>query len=313
MRRSAAVVAVVLGVLVTAGCGEAQESVSWPPLGPLGSESSGPWRAVWDMGGALDPSSRNPCARGSLECMDRVLDEMSARLDRQARRCDHLAPFALMYRQVTEEVAASARGGRYRSPEYAIHLDAVFATLYFHAADAWREGRKDDVPRAWRLAFAAAERRELPALGNMLLGMNAHISRDLPYALAATGLRTADGKDAEPDVVAVNGDIARAQEPMLRDVAERFDPTVAGLEDIGTLFDPASIDSLIARWRLEAIANARALLAADTVSERRAVDARIDANATTRALVLWAAAREQGKPAAISARDRHCERARDRG
>ena len=39
----------------------------------------------------------------------------------------------------------------YRSPEYAIHLDAVFATLYFRAADAWREGRKDDVPRAWRV------------------------------------------------------------------------------------------------------------------------------------------------------------------
>ena len=311
MRRPAAVVALVL--VVTAGCGGTQEAVPWPPLSPLGAESSARWRAVWDMGGPLDPTARNPCARGSLACMDRVLEEMSARLDRQARRCDHLAPFALMYRQVTDEVASSAREGRYRSSEYAIHLDAVFATLYFRAADAWREGRKDDVPRAWRLAFASAERRELPALGNMLLGMNAHISRDLPYALAATRLQTADGADAEPDVVAVNEDIARAQEPMLRDVAERFDPTVASLHDLGALFDPASIDALVARWRLEAIANARDLLAADTGSERRAVDARIDANATTRALVLWRAAKGQGTPAAIAARDRHCERARDQG
>ena len=245
--------------------------------------------------------------------MDRVLAEMSARLDREARRCDHLAPFALMYRQVTDEVAASARAGRYRSPAYAIHLDAVFATLYFRAADAWREGRKDDVPRAWRLAFAAADRRELPALGNMLLGMNAHISRDLPYALAATGLRTADGADAEPDVVAVNKDIARAQQPMLRAVAKRFDPTVARLNNLGTVVDPAAIGSLIARWRLEAIANARDLLAAKTTAERRAVDARIDANATTRALVLWEATKAQGTPAARAARDRYCERARARG
>lgn len=312
MRRSAAA-ALMLVLLVMAGCGETQEAEPWPPLAPLGSESSVSWRAVWSMGGPLDPSSRNPCARGSLQCIDRVLDEMSARLDRQARRCDHFAPFALMYRQVTDEVASSAREGRYSSPEYAIHLDAVFATLYFRAADAWREGRKDDVPRAWRLAFAAAGRRELPALGNMLLGMNAHISRDLPYALAATGLHTADGADAEPDVVAVNEDIARAQQPMLRDVAERFDPTVASLNDLGAFFDPVAIDSLVARWRLEAIANARDLLAADTAAERRAVDARIDANATTRALVLWQAAKGQGTPAVIAARDRYCEQARDRG
>ncbi len=230
--------------VAAAGCGGADKAAPWPPLAPLGAQTGGSWRAVWDMGGPLDPSSRNPCARGSLPCMSRVVDEMSARLGRMARTCDHLAPFALMYRQVTDEVAASARAGRYRSPEYAIHLDAVFATLYFHAADAWRDGRKDEVPRAWRLAFAAADRRELPAIGNMLLGMNAHISRDLPYALAATGLRTADGEDAQPDVVAVNKDIARAQAPMLRDVARRFDPTVGKLSDLGTIVDPREIGSI---------------------------------------------------------------------
>ncbi len=303
----------MLVLAVVAGCGETQRAEPWPPLAPLGAGTGASWRAVWNMGGPLDPSSRNPCGRGSRQCMDRVLGEMSARLDREARRCDHLAPFALMYRQVTDEVASSARAGRYRSPEYAIHLDAVFATLYFRAADAWRAGRKDDVPRAWRLAFAAADRRELPALGNMLLGMNAHISRDLPYALAATGLRTADGADAQPDVVAVNTDIARAQAPMMRDVAKRFDPTVAKVNDLGKLFDPGTVDKVIARWRLEAIVNARDLLAAKTTAERRAVDARIDANATTRALVLWDAMKAQATPAAIAARDRYCEQARDRG
>ncbi len=293
--------------VAAAGCGGADKAAPWPPLAPLGAQTGGSWRAVWDMGGPLDPSSRNPCARGSLPCMSRVVDEMSARLGRMARTCDHLAPFALMYRQVTDEVAASARAGRYRSPEYAIHLDAVFATLYFHAADAWRDGRKDEVPRAWRLAFAAADRRELPAIGNMLLGMNAHISRDLPYALAATGLRTADGEDAQPDVVAVNKDIARAQAPMLRDVARRFDPTVGKLSDLGTIVDPREIGSIIARWRLEAIGNARDLLAAKTPAERRSVDARIDANATTRALVLWEAARSQATPSVLAARDRYCK------
>jgi hypothetical protein len=211
-----------------------------------------------------------------------------------------------MYLKVTEEVARSVRERDYRVPGYAAHLDAAFATLYFRAADAWTSGRRDEVPRSWRLAFAAAERRELPALGNMLLGMNAHISRDLPYALAGVGLKLPDGGDATPDVIAVNRDIGRAQDPAIAEVARRYDPGIRQVIRLGRYVDPESIGDVIAGWRLEAIRNARALIAADTPAARRAVDARIDANATTRALMLWRIMREVATPAATAERERWC-------
>jgi hypothetical protein len=215
-----------------------------------------------------------------------------------------------MYRQVTREVRDSVRARRYEDPAYVAHLDASFATLYFRAADTWQAGRRDDVPRAWRLAFAAAERREVSALGDMLLGMNAHISRDLPHALAAVGLTLPDGRDATPDVTAINDDIARAQAPMLRDVAARFDPTVAEVRTLDRWVEPRRVGELIARWREEASRNARRLLAADTPSERRRVESSIDRNAATRSLLIWRATRYEEPAREARARAGFCASAR---
>jgi len=296
-----------LAAAALTGCGAERATAPWPPLAPLDATTGPAWRGqALGMGRELNLDSPNECARGTPLCMDAILNEMTARLERQAARCDHGAPFALMYRQVTHEVSRSVRAEAYREPGYVAHLDAAFATLYFRAADAWRAGRRAEVPRAWRLAFAAAARRELPAIGNMLLGMNAHISRDLPYALAGVGLRLPDGRDATPDAVAVNRDISRAQEPMLRDVAARFDPSVNELQRAGRLFDPRQLDRVIAEWRLEAIRNARRLLAARTAAERRGADIVIDANATTRALLIWRATRFEDPARERAPRDVYC-------
>ncbi len=242
--------------------------------------------------------------------MDDVVAEMTQRLDRQAASCSDFAPFALMYRQVSDEVRASVRARRYRSPAYVAHLDAVFATLYFRALDEWRLGHRDQVPRAWRIAFSAAESHRVSALGNLLLGMNAHISRDLPYALAAVGLRVPDGGDAVPDVLAVNRDIARSQGPALAGVARRFDPTVREVKQLGQIGDPRQIGQVIAAWRLEAVDNARRLLAARTRVERLRVDTEIDANATLRALVIADATAYSSPKRDAEARLRYCLAAR---
>ena len=145
-------------------------------------------------GGQLDPSSSNICESGEPACMDAVVDEMSRRI--AALGCSHLAPFATMYRQVSAEIRASVDARRYADPAYVAHLDSVFATFYFHALDSWRAGRRNQVPQAWRMAFSAADNGQVSTLGDMLLGMNAHISRDLPFALASVGLRYPDGRSA---------------------------------------------------------------------------------------------------------------------
>jgi hypothetical protein len=150
------------------------------------------------------------------------------------------------------------------------------------------------------------------ALGDLLLGMNAHISRDLPYALAGVGLRLPHGRDAVPDVVSVNRDIARAQGPALAGVARLSTPPFGRSTNSETSATPRQIGKVIAAWRLEAVENARRLLAAHTRVERLRVDTAIDANATLRALLI-ADATSYGSPRRDArARLRYCVAARGR-
>ena len=54
------------------------------------------------------------------------------------------------------------------------------------------------VPRAWAIAFGAADERAMSAAGNLALGINAHVQRDLPFVLAAIGLVKPDGSSRKP-------------------------------------------------------------------------------------------------------------------
>jgi hypothetical protein len=242
--------------------------------------------------------------------MDAVVGEMGARLRPLAASCDHLAPFALMYMNVSREVRTGVRAARYRSPPYVAHLDAVFASLYFHAIDTWRTGRRDLVPRAWRIAFSAAATRRVSGLGDMLLGMNAHISRDLPYALAAVGLRLPGGADATSDIVSIDADIGRAQRGLIGEERRRFDPTVGRQTDLDQWIEPRRVPELISAWRGEALDNARRLLDAGSPAARRRIETAIDANATLRSLLIWRATRYGRAADTTRARDEYCARQR---
>jgi hypothetical protein len=235
--------------------------------------------------------------------MDAVVTEMSRRI--RALGCSHLAPFATMYRQVSVEVRRAVNGRQYADPAYVAHLDSVFATYYFHALDEWRTGQRDAVPRAWRMAFSAAENRQVSTFGDLLLGMNAHISRDLPYALYSVGLRYPDGRSAVGDVVAVNKAIQASQAPMLAQVRRRYDPTVAPPPGLPTWLT-GDVPKIISTWRLEALANARALLDAHSAAQRVEIETRIDAAAALRALLIWRATAYPHPSQDTVARDRYC-------
>jgi hypothetical protein len=309
---TAAAVALASGAL--AACTTYPPLEARPPFTAVSPWTGAAWRAIAPtLGTQLDPSSPNPCARGAPPCMDEVVGEMTRRLDPLAARCDHLGPFALMYLNVSREVRAGVRGARYRSPAYIAHLDAVFATLYFRAIDSWRAGRRDDVPRAWRVAFSAANRRQVSTLGDMLLGMNAHISRDLPYALEAVTLRLPDGSDATPDVTAIDSDIDNVQSRVLREESETFDPTVTRASNLQRWVQPSRVPSLISAWRKEAADNARRLMSAHSRAARQRVETSIDANAALRALLIWRATRYAHSAEDTRPRDEYCARRQTKG
>ena len=278
--------AATLCALALAGCTEPREETARDVVGPQGGER---WlRLTETLEGPHDLRSANRCVRGEFSCIALVVSEMRQRYEKLAKSCDHRAAFALMYLQVTDGVGAEG-AHLFRDPAWLNHLDAVFARLYFSAFDDWQGRRRERVPAAWRAAFQAAEARASTGLGDMLLGMNAHISRDLPYALAEVGLDTARGPSPKGDFDLVNDLLDEVQGPVLDRASERLDPTVERFAIPALNFSAADLADLLGAWRSEAWANAVALTNAAGPTQQRAVRTRIERNAESRARILQTA------------------------
>lgn len=280
MRALLGISAVLL--IAVAGCG--REVLHSPAPGEHVSEQ---WmRVVATLPDRVEPTSRNPCGRGSPACIDTVMAEMQRRLDVLAAECDHNAPFALMYLRVTEG-AGKNTARRFSDRAYLNHLDATFAELYFDAFDAWRAGDEESVPEAWQTTFNAADDRVVNGLGDMLLGMNAHISRDLPFALERAGLVDSTGASARADFDAVNALLIDVQEPIIEEESARFDRGIGDATLPALEVDAESIGELISQWRSEAWANAKRLITTEG-AEREAIISGIEEAAAGRARLIEA-------------------------
>ena len=290
--------ALPLLAVVLVGCGGA---------GEVGPERT-PWTPIArTLTGPMDPRSPNVCNRGGVRCIDAVVTEMTRRFDPLAAGCDHRAPFALMYLRVTEAVGRAERSGSLRADRtYLSHLDAVFGQLYFDASDAWAAGQREAVPAAWQIAFEAANRRRVSGIGDLLLGLNAHISRDLPFAVASIGLGGRNGAARARAFAEINEVLADVQSAILREASTRFDPSIAGFSLPLLKVDAATVGLLIGRWRDAALRDGRRLLRAKTPAGRAAVTRTIEDNAAGRAAIIVAATSRVPFSDAGKARDRFC-------
>lgn len=296
MRRAALSIGLA-AVAAVAGCAQQPHALPDAPQ----------WlRVASTLAGRYDPSSPNACDRGATGCVDAVVAEMTTRFVPLARSCSHLAPFALMYLRVTQAVDM-APAGAFHDPRYVAHLDAVFAQLYFTAESNWSAGRSPQVPGAWRIAFGAAADRTVSALGDMMLGMNAHISHDLAVAVAETG---ADPRD-KADFDRVNTLLVRLQPEIVSEAAARWDPAVA-TTTIPGLGRQISAAQVFSRWRDEAWANGVRLARAPSPTARARIEAEIDRTAANRALLIRAATGYLDLRHPATSRDAYCRSRVDR-
>jgi hypothetical protein len=218
-----------------------------------------------------DPTSENLCKRGHTACVDAVVREMARRFDPLASACHHNAVFAMTYLRTTEEYRRTIEDPTFFSDtSFVNHEDAVFAEYYFRAYDDWAKGRRDAVPAAWLVAFDAAQGRQVSGSGNLLLGMSAHINRDLPYVLAGIGLVRPDESSRKPDHDKVNQFLNRVTQPVIAEAAARFDPTMDDSNMPGTFDETATLQMVVA-WRETAWRNAERLASARTDAERAEV------------------------------------------
>ena len=252
-----------------------------------------------------DVDSPDDCIAGRIQCVDKTIREMTRRFDPLATSCDHNAIFALTYLRVTEEYRRTVEAPFFDDTPFVNHEDMIFARYYFAAYDAWAAGDTADVPPAWRIGFDAARDRQVSASGDLLLGINAHVQRDLPFVLYSIGLVRPDGSSRKPDHDRVNQILNRVSDDVIAETARRFDATVDDSNLPTSLDDFALFQTLVA-WREEAWRNAELLAAAPTDAARDEVAAKIESNAAASANAIIVSTQYPPALGGSAARDAYC-------
>ena len=265
---------------------------NWPELlPPLPGTPSGTVPLDFDV-----------CAAGGANCPGDVIEEMYDRWRPLDASCDHRAVFGLTYLRTTEEFQRTIQGDPnfFSDNAWLNHEDAIFAELYFRAYDNWENGNRDAVPAAWKVAFEAAESPNLMATGDLLLGLNAHINRDLPYTLASVGLVKPDGSSRKRDHDRVNYFLEQVADPLQIELAARYDQIFAYTDPEPLPVIEEVVLQAVRIFRENAWRNAELLVRASTPAERQGVSALIELEAEVfaRAIVVgntipgWGASRD---------------------
>ena len=255
-----------------------------------------------------DVSSSDDCESGRPACVRQTIREMEKRFDPLAETCDHDAVFSLAYLRTTEAFYEASETPDFFVDARRINHQAVsFARMYFGAYDDWSAGRLDRVPPAWRVAFRAADDRSVNGSTNLLLGMNAHVNRDLPFVLAATGMVGAVA--GKPDHDKINEVLNHVVEPLMAELAARFDPdadrasTPYGVGYTGVM-------QMLLEWRENAWRQAERLVTAPDAETRAQVAHEIEANAEAQAQLFVTAGAYSPPLTDSKARDDYCSAAR---
>lgn len=246
-----------------------------------------------------DPNSNNVCVRGDIACVEAVVAEMQRRNKVLMDRCDHNAVFSLLYLRTTQEYLRTVR----RDPNYfsntpfVNHEDALFALYYFRAFDNYKAGRMSKVPQAWKIAFDSAKQKSTTGGGDLLLGVSAHINRDLPYVLDS--INAPSQPNGKKDHDKVNAILQRVQTPAIEEAARRLDPTIDDTQIQGTRLDEDGFFQIVRGWREDAWQNTVLLGAESTVAANT-----IETGATAQATTI--ATSNRADQTAAEQRDSYC-------
>jgi hypothetical protein len=287
---------------VVAFAGVTTLSVSSPAA--ASQDPNPPWPQLLPPRPLTDATQPGPvprCRKARMHCFADTIRRM--RDLQQQFGCDHRAVFATTYLLLTRQMRDTIR----KNPRYfhdlrwLIYEDTVFANFYFRVIRA--NTHHKPVPQAWQIAFDTAAKGDANAGQDMLLGINAHVQRDMPFVLATVGIRTRKGATRKPDHDVVNQILSDAYEPIVSTIGRRYDSLVTISNASWDPLDDFAGLEMVKGWREGVWRNAERLLDAKTKEERQQVADSIETNAATWANLI---ASGQVPPGYRAQRDAYC-------
>jgi hypothetical protein len=233
----------------------------------------------------------------SFRTLDDVVEGLATLEERFRERNDRRAIFLTLYGIVTAEVRSRVERRDFADNDWVHRYAVAFADLYRVALQRYDEGEFASVPKAWRLAFDTARAGSGLVVQDMLLGVNAHVNADLPFALASVSIGP-DRPARYRDHSAVNAVLAAVTERATERLASLYAPGLTGMDDCA-----GQVDEMISAFSLEVAREsaweaATALTNATSPFERALVTRLIATRAAAIARLLLAPSRHAGFVAA---------------
>lgn len=225
----------------------------------------------------VQPGPVQHCKKPKHRCIKGVLKRL--RMTQNRFGCDHRAVFATTYLKLTKQIAMTLRSDprffRYR--RYLLFEATEFSNVYLRSLRAF--GRGEPVPEAWRISFETAGAGDANGAQDMLLGINAHVQNDMPFVIAALGVRAPDGTSRKADHDRMNVVLNAAYKHVVAAVRRRYDPQLDLTNSPATPLDDAAGLEMVKSWREGVWRNAERLLNATSDAERASVAQQIEQNA----------------------------------
>jgi Family of unknown function (DUF5995) len=248
------------------------------------------------------PGAVPNCEHATRACIRVEIQRLRSLRDKLG--CDHGGVFATTYLTLTKQFLDDLRADALdvEHLRYLYYEDALFADVYFRTVRRWEQGKS--VPEAWRIAFQTAASGDANAAQDMLLGINAHVQNDMPFVIAALGLRTPDGDSRKPDHDAENAVLNHAYERVVSAVGRRYDSIISITNASWSPIDDIAGLEAVRGWREVVWRNAERLVNASSDAERAQVAAQIQSYAGAWASTI---ALPQVPPGYRATRDAYCQ------
>jgi hypothetical protein len=199
-----------------------------------------------------------------------------AALDRQFQAARDLRGlFVTAYMAATHTVAQWIDQSVFIDNQAMARYVVAFGNEYRRALADWVAGDRDRIPVAWQQSFEACDERSSGVVQCLMLGINAHMKRDLPYAVIEAGIDVNCTRCSQ-DYFRID-DVMRLNIPLVRRrVADAYGANLSLTQRwFGGLAD-AGMARGFTRARRNSWAFAQLLAQAETASARAQVDRMIE-------------------------------------